>query len=272
MIDFPVIDIRALLVPLASALRVETGRVDPDVVSDLETQGFDQAPVRDGEQWAGIVSTVHLRALADGGEAIEPDDPAISGHSVRVDEVSDVADLLRALESERAALVVDAAAGEPVGMVTISDLNRHAVRKALYDLLSEVESRLATLLAHVLDDELDALRHLGELDQIHLLGHYHFMKRGGVELSVLAGASLSQLLKIAREEAGVLDLLGYSKTQFKGETGSLPTLRNQVMHPVRPLVHKQDDVARVHRGVLRLAELRARLRDVLDAMPGAPLL
>ena len=121
-------------------------------------------------------------------------------------------------------------------------------------------------------DEEDALRHLGELEQIHLLGNYHYMKRGGVELSLFSGTTLSQLLKIAKEQGAVLERLGYSKIKFKEETGSLPDLRNKVMHPVRPLIYSHEDVGRVLRRVRRLAELCGRLRRALDETPDTPLL
>ena len=187
-------------------------------------------------------------------------------------EAGDVGDVLEVLAEERAVLITNGTADAAVGMVTISDLNRHSVRKALYDLVSEVESRLATLLVHTLDDEEHALRYLGELDQIRLLGHYHFMRQEGVELSLLAGATLSQLLRIAREEPAVLEKLGYGKSKFKDLTGSLPDLRNQVMHPVRPLIHSREDVAQLLRRVHRLDELRTRLRRALGDVQGAPLL
>src|SRR5690606_34397964 len=109
-------------------------------------------------------------------------------------------------------------------------------------------------------------------DQIRLLGHYHFMRQEGVELSLLAGATLSQLLRIAREEPAVLEKLGYGKSKFKDLTGSLPDLRNQVMHPVRPLIHSRGDVAQLLRRVHRLDDLRTRLRRVLGDIQGAPLL
>ena len=47
---------------------------------------------------------------------------------------------------------------------------------------------------------------------------------------------------------------------------------NKVMHPVRPLVHSQKDVAALLRQVERLADFRQSLRHALNSMPDTPLL
>lgn len=270
----PTIDVRDIIVPIEAAVSMRLGPIDSQVVQRLEALGYDQAPVlRDGTV-IGVAPTTRLRTLLDGATPLAAGDPEFASHRRPAEEVLHVGDALEMLESERAVLITSGgSAGAPViGMVTISDLNRHAIRQALYDLLSEVESRLATLLALTVENEEETLRHLGELEQIRLLGNYHYMRRGGVELSLLAGTTLSQLLKIAREQDDVLERLGYSKSQFKKRTGSLPNLRNKVMHPVRPLVYNHADVGAVLRRVRRLAELCGRLRRALSETPDAPLL
>jgi len=124
-----------------------------------------------------------------------------------------------------------------------------------------------------LDDEMTVLKHLGEFDQIRLLGQYYVLKRTGVEISLLAGATLSQLVKIAREVPEVCKTLQFSsKGQLDKSTGSIITLRNKVMHPVRPLIHRQEDVAKVLKTVERLEDLRQRLHHAFSKLGQVPLL
>ena len=271
MNDFPPIDLHDLLVPLRSAVAVDVGPIDRSSLSRLEANGYDQAPVRCDGEWIGLIATTHLRSLADSDEALRIGDTALSAHIVRDEDIITIADLLGALSDDRAVLVTRHDTG-PFGFITLSDLNRHALRKALYDLLSEVESRLATLLDRNVADLLSAIDDLSESNQMRLLGHYHYMKRKGLDLSPLAGATLTQLIDLAQRQPDILKLLGYSKTKFKADFGSISDLRNSVMHPVRPLVHSQKDVASTLDRVVRIAELRNRLRSTSQAVPGTPLL
>lgn len=269
------INIAEISVPLESSLYVTEGPVDLDVVLELENRRFDQAPIVSDRVCIGIAPTPFLRRLAEQKEHLSCNAPEVDRDIYVFQSRIPLQNLLELLSEKRAVLIAEenGKIGANV-MVTISDLNRHAVRNALYVPLSEIESRLATLIEEKLGGDGNLfLQHLGERDQISLLGQYHFLQRNGVEISLLAGATLTQLLKIAGKKDTICKTLGYEKKSiFEKETGSIPDLRNKVMHPVRPLIHKQEEVSKLMETVDKLEKLRDRLRKAFESLSVVPQL
>jgi hypothetical protein len=68
----------------------------------------------------------------------------------------------------------------------------------------------------------------------------------GADIGPLAACMLTDLTKIAKFSENVRAALHLSRTKLEEHIGGLPQLRNQVMHPVRPMVVKAQDVSRIH--------------------------
>jgi len=260
--------IEELGVPLEDTIHLSEGPIIPEIVTTLEDHGFAQAPVLDGKQCVGIVATSHLKELVAEGKPLSLEDPQVdTDHVFRFSDAVSLETLLALMSQKRAVVIVQLLPKLelPLGLLTISDLNRHAVRRSLYELISEVETRLATLIEMHFDDSHDWLQLLNESGQMGLLGHWHYMKLGGIEISMIAGATITHLIQVCQKSAEIRQQLEYSRMQFKKATGSIPKLRNKVMHPVRPLIYSHEEVAEVLKTTENLLQLRDKTRRALEA-------
>ena len=219
------------------------------------------------------METSYLRSLFESGQPLHQDDPVVQdeGHNFHTGRFVTIFSLLEKMASRRAIIVFrdsDATEYGHVefiwGLITISDLNRHGVRSGIYRLLADVESGLARCLELEHQDPWKWLKHLDEEYQARVLGYWELSKRQGVDVGPIAALTLSQLIQIICRDDKVAARLGYlSRTQFKKAASGLPTLRNRVMHPVRPLILSIEDVERIRVSVLILEVLRERVENLL---------
>jgi CBS domain-containing protein len=222
----------------------------------LMGRSFDQLPVTDG----GAVDGLVFRDSLTGAEAASPVKalmtPISQLQTVRVDDT--LAAVSLHLADTPCVLVRDPGDGSVAGLVHYSDLNKHAARSNGYLWISALEMGLALLIHRACPDFEEWLGVLDERRQVIILGRSEYGRRMGIELDPVEGAELSDLLKAVRSIPRLLELFGYTKSQFDKKTGHLVKLRNAVMHPVRSAIHSHDDVKRMSR-------LRSDLTDLLDA-------
>src|SRR5262249_18463014 len=144
---------------------------------------------------------------------------------------------------------------EYIGLITISDLNRHAFRSVIYTVMADLEAALARLVEHEFADPWDWIRLVAEDHQAIVLGNWELAKRKGVDVGPIAATTLTNVLTIAAKSQHLRDLLGFkSRGQIDDAVGGLPDVRNRVMHPVRPIVLGAADVD----------DLRSRLDRAID--------
>jgi hypothetical protein len=144
-----------------------------------------------------------------------------------------------------------------VTLLTISDLNEHALRGPLYALLSSLEVSLSKLVGRNFTDPWEWLGSLSEENQVQILGYWELSKKKGVDIGPLAATTLPQLLNIVARRKDLRALLGMkSRNEFESHTGHLVKLRNSVMHPVKPLILQKEDVRRVLDWVRAAKELQ----------------
>jgi hypothetical protein len=271
-------ELQTLCIPLDRCLTIAPGPIDPQLVCELLARGFDQAPVQDEEHRTrfGLVTTNHLVELSASGQPLLSTDPQLcDGRSeLSIGPFVTVTRMLEALSDRRAVLVVrsSSATGETVeqvhGLLTISDLNRQPFRAAIYSLLAELESGIAVLVGAHFQDPWDWVSSLSEEHQVRILGYWELTKRRGVDVGPIAAVTLSQLIQVLARSRTLLAALGFnSRNQFEDATGVLAELRNQVMHPVRPMVLEQADVHRVLRGVSSAEALFAKVETVSKRAP-----
>lgn len=273
-----VVDIDGLCTRLDRCLSVVPGPVDPALLSTLTEHGYDQAPVYDrtSHHYWGLAETSYLCVLVDAGQPLRSDDPHVcdSEHDFHVGPAVTIFGLLSKMAERRAVVVINGPdvteGGEGVtitGLLTISDLNRHAVRGAIYHLLANVESSLAKCLEGLVPNPWAWLEHLDEEQQARVLGYWELSRRQGVDVGPVAALTLAQLINVIAKHDDLSDRLGYrSRSNFSKATGRLARLRNRVMHPVRPLILAHADVGEVQRAVLVLAELRDRTGVLVEKL------
>ena len=180
-------------------------------------------------------------------------------------------ELLGVLETDGAALVMDAddvlpQATDWLGFITVSDLNRHFFRSLLYVALADFEVGLADLIQASGFDDKSWLGALNENSQAHVLGYWELARRQGVDTGPLTACTLTELSRIAEAQKEVLRAMGFSsKNQYGKHSGSLPQLRNAVMHPVRPMVFDKAGVADIHEKLRLIDEVLVNVNAFLSA-------
>jgi hypothetical protein len=262
---FPTVDVWELKTPWKRALRTALGPVDLSLVSNMESLGYDYAPVMVGRKSIGLVPRSRLQELGTAGLSLREDDESIIRLSVAGE--ADLEEILAAVQPHGAAsvgigtLLGDAGSG---GFFTLADLNKHPFRAAVYPLFAELESELALLAGNHFRDPWTWLSKLDKDRQARLVGYWELSKRDGVDVGPLAGTTLSELSKIIGLAEPLRAQLGFaSKGKWDDFFGSLVHLRNSVMHPVRPLFTTTDEVEVVY-------EQLAKVLDLLNRIDGEP--
>jgi hypothetical protein len=270
-------ELQTLCVPLDQCVSVTAGKIDPSILGELEARGFDQAPVYDstGGLLLGLISTERLRTIHAADSELSETDAEVrsEGHFLYTGPLLTVEHLLSSLSARRAVFVVreSSATGAGAswtnyGLLTISDLNRHALRGAFYALLSETESGLASIIETHFAEPWQWIQRLGESHQVSVLGYWELSKRRGVDIGPIAATTLVQLLNVVARSKELLKKLGFkSRKEFEDELGRVPELRNCVMHPVRPLVLSMTEVAKLRETVSAVMHLYKAVEEVRTA-------
>ncbi len=264
-----------ICVPLSECVCVVPGPVPDDVLQALAQGSYDQAPVCDDRTSIcyGFISRLRLEQLRSAGLPLEHNDSAISKAEFRVGLHTTIYDIIDRLAASPVAMVIresDATeyghAEWLVGLLTISDLNKHAIRGTLYRLICEAEAAIAALVRHTFDDPWDWIRLLNEDYQVRVLGFWELARRSDVDIGPVAAATLSNLLTIIGKSPGLRSRFGYSsRKRFEESTGKIPDFRNRIMHPVRPLILNRGGVEQLREVALVLEGLRDRSQTELTA-------
>lgn len=226
-------ELRTLCVPLDQCVSVKTGKIDLSALAELEKRGLDQAPVYSSDRASvlGLISTRRLRELSESGEQVDGNDPEIrnEAHFLRTGPFLTLEKLLFTLSERRAVFVVressaseDGYAETNYGLLTISDLNRHALRGSLYTLFSLLESGLASLIQDSFLESWQWIRTLGENHQVGILGYWELSRRKGVDVGPIAAATLAQLIQVVSRNKELLSALGFkSRSEFEKVTAHI---------------------------------------------------
>jgi hypothetical protein len=261
----------SLCIRLPKCLNVQPGAILAATLSDLDRKSYEQAPVYDPATktlW-GLADTDYLKALHTAGTPLGENDPHVRDEEkiLRVGTSGNIYQLLDRLRKQRAIIVIQESDSTEyglaefiLGLFTISDLNRHAIRAILYRLLSDAEARLAYLIEKEFDDPWEWLSLLPEEHQVRVLGYWELSKRRLVDIGPVEALTLTQLLTIVAKFERLRERLGFKKRkELDGEIGRVPEFRNRIMHPVRPLILDMEDVNRAY-AVARFLE---KVRDSL---------
>jgi hypothetical protein len=267
------INLEGLYTPIGQCFTVKPGPIDKENLEKLEKEHCDETPVCDigGEKLWGLVSTEYLQSLFERDKPLLSHDSNIkirdrkyyvNGHVILNELLEQMRDLRAILLYRKLNETSHESIEKPFGLLTISDLNRHPVRATLYSLLATLESSLAYLVEEWTTD-LDPyswIKKLNEENQVQILGYWALSKKRDVDVGPIAATTLSQLINIVSRNKDFLSKLGYkSRTEFENHTGKIPSLRNCIMHPVRPLILDQHYVEDVSDTIKSIIDLRDRI-------------
>lgn len=264
---FPTVDLRNLLIPWDKCLGVQPGPIDPTVVATMEQKDYDFAPVfqpvKSGRAVLGLVSRERLRQLHREGLKLSPSDEGIS-HPEIYDRTS-MSVLLDTMASLPAAIVVvdqDHYGTAPLGLLTRSDLNKHPFRSIIYSLLANLEMKLASLVEESFEDHWDWVSHLNEEKQARVIGYWELSKRRGVDVGPVGAATLTEMFTVIAKTETLRSLLGCpSRKSFDEAVSRIPDLRNQIMHPVRPLITDAESIVKLKDDTATILLFMERLQE-----------
>ncbi|MEQ9094939.1 MAG: hypothetical protein RIE32_01600 [Phycisphaerales bacterium] len=249
---------REVVTSLDGALPAQVGPVDGELIQTLRSHGFDGAPVLDAEEkLIGFVPTPLLAELAANGQHLAASTPGlwtkVLGAEPTVDE------LLRFTLDQPAGIVRDEN-GRALGFFTLSDLNRHPVRAALYPLFAELEAELAILVGSSFKDPWEWLELVPKDRRAALVGYWKISERDDVDIGPIAGAMLSELGGVVAKHEPLRSKLSFeSRRQWEETFNGLNEQRHSIMHPVRPLVSNLDDLAKLVERLDKLLDLIGRV-------------
>jgi hypothetical protein len=271
------IDLREIWVPSAEWVALEQAAPSLRRLSELEERRLDEAPVLSAGVPVGIVATNVARCLVDAGsqidDAMRPATDATNVLDIGTSSVVPLDVLLGAL-ADRTSVLVRSGGNAWPAFISYTDLNRHPVRAALFGPLCVLEECLARTIQarYPIDGPPSAwpwLRYLSEDHQARLIGYWHLSTMRGVDLHPTQSATLSQLVQIVERDRALLTAVGAtSATQFRQRVGTLPELRNRIMHPVKGLVLRHAEVAKWRSAVRAIGDLMQAASAVAPGTTG----
>lgn len=120
-------------------------------------------------------------------------------------------------------------------IITLPDVNRRPVRTLCYQLLMQLETRLAEMIESRYNSE----ELFGELNH-RTLGLWKQDEINDNKVHIAEHMGIGEIKKIVRKDGDMVDELGFgSKNKFKDQLSGVVKLRNKVMHPTRTLAHDQ---------------------------------
>jgi len=215
---------------------------------------FDVLPIDDGK-----------RCREYFGTAAWGDFSSVSRSSIRHSDVLpyDVSlrDVIRGMgtENRRFFFLVDE--GEIAGLISIANLNCRQVALFVFGLLVEIEVRLGELIQRRIGDGFqDALRTVCSPEKYKDISERLDADRSkGLDVSIGEYVYLPDLVNVV-PLAGLHKELGYSRSSYTRDAGSLVELRNRVAHPSRSLLTSDHSVERLWKRIDRAESLLFALR------------
>lgn len=268
LLEINIIDI---CIPPEKCLTVKPGYIDSRIIAEMDRENYDYATVVNDKCVYGLAGKKFLSNLNKHNRVLSPTIAEISDKSnffVISHLYVSLPVILEKMSQSMAVLVFQTGHAEKynfisnfIGLTTLSDLNRHEIRFALFRIITTLESNLAKVISNFFSDPNDWLKKLNESDQVRILGYRELSKRNNVEIDFIEATQLTNLLNIVAKTKEIIELLKYkSRNDFEKQTGNISQLRNQVMHVVRPLIIKQSDVLKLLETINFIEDLMKRLK------------
>ena len=253
-----VFTVESVMTPRENLLTWQSGADQAEVRSVAASFGFDLIPVESDGEIVGLLSPQQGFAIPLTREWL-------------VSQDSSIPDLLNLLiECRRPGLL--ALHGQQVtGIVTPADLNKMPARHYVYNLLGELELKLAQQIRqHFAERFADSMQHLDSGRQKSIRNLARKQRDGNVHVDLIELMTLSDLLRIASSEPTLSDRLKIAASEAStGELKGLVALRNSVMHLVRPLIESSGALENLRERLRGATTLLQRLDEFAD--PAVPI-
>ena len=214
----------------------------------MEKESFDQLTVTRDDEIIGLLYRERLETISSTKKIKDLDyEPVSFKNTLAVD--THLGWVLDMLSDHRSCLVRDQA-DAIVGLIHISDLNRHAMRLYLYILVSAAETGMAEIIARADPGELWYLK-IPENNRKKIDKFYCRQVGNVLRYPVSMYAGFADLVAALRTFPEVWRLLVRCENEVRilesvQEFGTTESLRNQVMHLTKILVNVPDDVRKLN--------------------------
>ncbi|MCK4463195.1 MAG: hypothetical protein KAU58_02675 [Candidatus Omnitrophica bacterium] len=243
-----IIELEEIAVPINECTKVTLGLPSQKIIEILERNNFDQALVKSDKAILGIVTTKRLKELLKFNKKLTSTDLGIKIKEIYTPCSFD--NLLGFFSNDSFGLVVASLNGGEYGesefvkgLITISDLNKHYFRSVIYIYLLQLEVLLADIISGFFQDSWEWIKQMNENRMVRILGYYELSKKRNVEINPIESCTLTDLLNIVSKNKSLLTRLGFhSRNIFEKHINHIPELRNSIMHPIKPLITKRDDI------------------------------
>jgi len=140
-------------------------------------------------------------------------------------------------------------------IITLPDINKRATRTLCYQLLMQLETRLADRIISKYESE-----ELFKDVNFRTLGRWKEDEVQGNKVHIAEHMGIGEIKKIIRKDGDMVEKLGFSsKSKFKDQLSGVVDLRNKVMHPTRTLVHDES-------GLETQVDRLLRIKDLLESL------
>ncbi len=264
------VDLGYLAVHICECYAVPLGPIRPHDLKELNDRDFDQAIVVNAKgDLIGGITAWRLEDLRRNNQELSQEE-AVSGFKEIHNHCSlDV--LLEFLSASKFGFIVEEHDAEQLGtyasvlgLLTIADLNKRYFRSLLYMILAEIEMAFAGLIMQCCTDPNNKwLEKLGDDSLRRILGFWQLSKFRNVEVDPIEYCNLTDLLVVTKKNPEIGRILGNeSSACIKRIRKQLPEWRNRVMHPVRPLITSQGDIAALRNVLADIYSLGKRIYEI----------
>ncbi len=156
---------------------------------------------------------------------------------------------------------------EVVGVVTIADINKMPARTYLYNLIAELEVKLAAAIHHHYDgDDVAVLDLLGKTETTQTIRAMSpSMRTTGVDIGALQLLTLSDLVNVLAKTRALFEEMDFrSRSHVEDQLNGIASYRNNVMHSVRPLLTTSHEVKKLRDRIRRAQEAVSTIDKYLN--------
>lgn len=232
-----------------------------ETVDWLETEGFDVAPVIDGETVSGYVELEHLQDVSPDDRIAEHTNPITLTEIISTDATFD--EVLSALYD--APFYFLGGRNRLTGILTRADLNTSPAMIHLFNRITLLEERFRELILEVAPDWKD--RVLLDPEIVDDIEERHAdARRANIELDEIHYAQFSTLATIVSSIENCWDACGFSSDhRASSQLDDLTDLRNSVAHSQLIVQHTGEGLGQ-GRTIGTVEQAYATLTDCLDAL------
>ena len=253
-------------ISLISTFNLETCNVeDPleQVLNRKELEEFDYIPVRSKNSVVGVLNAKNLRDSKDTIDSVnltieQLDEPIFKklDESILISINGDIISFLKDSDISPFRLVLDGT--EISGIVTISDLQKLAVRSVLSSLLNYLEILMAESIMKKCPDDNDWMSKLDNRKQTKINKRWTDLKASNMAIDKLTATDLNDKISVVKK----LEIISNCRDEVSENLENIRKFRNSVNH-MHDYASNSENAKKVSKIVRYIFEIIDKLEDAI---------